>query len=386
MESDRIEAAVGVLEAGLRSLDPNVVDRGHARRLLSLFARGERACSSAAALLARRVGDPTVLARESGTSVGRARAIVGLSQRLADTPALDEAVRNGKVSVDQATEIAKAETAAPGCAAALVQVAQDEPFHELRRQARDAVLADDRAGLAQRQHRARRASHRITDLGMIHIEADLEPHIGAPIVTRLETEAKKLATKAGSHEPFGAHLADALVSALTHSDDRKGAGKTGSRTDMVILVSHEITQRKWTHVQDGEHCEIPGVGPVDPKVAKDIARDAFLSGVFYDGTDLRHLHTWGRHIPAPVRIALRLGPPPHFDGPKCVDCGNRLRLEYDHQQPLSQGGPTTLRNLPTRCEPCHERKTAEDRKAMANGAPAVEPPDRDNPPPRDRGP
>jgi hypothetical protein len=362
MDTERVSVAIGILADEVSALEASMVDAGTAFRLVTLLDQGQRICAGGTAMLASRVGDPTLLARATGTPVGKARAIVDLSRRLADTPALDEAVRNGKVSVDQATEIARAETQAPGCAAALVQTAQDEPFHELRRRAKDAVLADDRVGLAQRQHRARRAAHRITDLGMIHIEADLEPHIGTPIVTRLERDAKRRAGKAGGDEPFTAHLADALAAALTGATNGNGRAKAGSRTDMVILVSHEIAQRNWTHVQDGEHCEIPGVGPVDPKVAKHIAQDAFLSGVFYDGKDLRQLRRWTRHIPAEVRLALRLGPPPGFDGPKCVDCGNRLRLECDHQQPPSQGGPTSLRNLPTRCHPCHERKTARDRR------------------------
>ena len=51
-----------------------------------------------------------------------------------------------------------------------------------------------------------------------------------------------------------------------------------------------------------------------PEVARRIAQDAFLSGVFYDGKDLRQLLRWSRNIPVEVAIALELGPPPDFDG------------------------------------------------------------------------
>jgi 5-methylcytosine-specific restriction endonuclease McrA len=46
-----------------------------------------------------------------------------------------------------------------------------------------------------------------------------------------------------------------------------------------------------------------------------------------------------------------------------VDCGNRLGLEYDHERPFADGGPTSLDNLGPRCERCHLRKTARDRQA-----------------------
>jgi hypothetical protein len=65
-------------------------------------------------------------------------------------------------------------------------------------------------------------------------------------------------------------------------------------------------------------------------MAQEIARDAFLTGVFYDGRDLREMRRWSRAIPIEVAIALELGPPPSFDGVVCVDCGNRFRAEFDH--------------------------------------------------------
>ena len=62
-------------------------------------------------------------------------------------------------------------------------------------------------------------------------------------------------------------------------------------------------------------------------------------------------------------IALELGDPPGFDGASCVDCGNRFRLERDHVEPHRARGPTSKPNLRWRCDPCHQAKTARDRKA-----------------------
>jgi len=266
------------------------------------------------------------------------------------------AVRAGGVSLDQATEIAKAETDAPGCADTLVEVAQREPFHKLRHQARRARLAHDRDNLGARQHAARRGGHRISDLGLVHVEADLEPHIGTPIVNDLEAEAKRLANRDGWNEPFEAYVADAFAA---------GFGTPGrsrsSKPEMVVVVSHEVAQRGWTSIEPGEVCHIPGVAPIDPQVAKEIAQEAFITGVISDGKDLRQMRRWTRHIPAEIKLALNLGPPPTFDGRRCVDCGNRYRLEHDHDLPVVEHGPTSLDNLPDRCHPCHVRKTKADR-------------------------
>ena len=196
---------------------------------------------------------------------------------------------------------------------------------------------------------------------MIHLHVALEPHVGAPIVARAEAEAQRLGRKAtgdGAKEPFERHLADAYASLLSGS----GTGRA-RRPELVVLVSHEVATRGWRDVREGEVCKIPGIGPVGPEVAKEIARDAFVNGVLYDGKDLRQLKRWSRDIPIEVRVALELGEPPAFDGVSCVDCRNRFRTEFDHVQPRVAGGPSSNGNLKPRCWSCHHAKTARDRRA-----------------------
>jgi hypothetical protein len=44
------------------------------------------------------------------------------------------------------------------------------------------------------------------------------------------------------------------------------------------------------------------------------------------------------------------------DEGKCVKCGNREKLEYDHIIPVAEGGSTTERNIQLLCEKCNREK------------------------------
>jgi hypothetical protein len=49
------------------------------------------------------------------------------------------------------------------------------------------------------------------------------------------------------------------------------------------------------------------------------------------------------------------------DGGKCVRCGSRVNLEYDHIIPVSKGGGNTARNIELLCEKCNRAKGDEIR-------------------------
>jgi 5-methylcytosine-specific restriction endonuclease McrA len=63
----------------------------------------------------------------------------------------------------------------------------------------------------------------------------------------------------------------------------------------------------------------------------------------------------GRREPIPERVRHEVW---RRDEGKCVDCGSRERLHFDHIVPVSKGGSNTARNIELRCEACNLKKGA----------------------------
>jgi hypothetical protein len=382
MASSILNEAAELLEKANANLEPDLLTATAAREVLAGYARVKKLASFGEALLARRVDDSGEVARVTGTSLGKAKQTTETGAALADAPEVGDALARGEVSLDQANEIAKAEQARPGAAEELLTVARDEAFHVLRDKARKVRLeAEQSRGLGDRQHQARSARSYSDELGMVNIHLRLEPHVGTPIVNRAEADADRLyrrAKKQGETEPFERMLADAYAGMLCG----KGKERT-TRPELVVLVSHEVATRGWTDVRDGEMCKIPGVGPVAPVVAKEIAEDAFLNGVFYDGVDLRHFRRWTRNAPVKVRTALELGEPPcehtrcalcckadarnecvHFDGSGASTAASGSRPKTITSNPTTRWGP----RRPTTSSRGAGRVTRQRRRATAKPA------------------
>jgi hypothetical protein len=363
MENEFLSEAIELIEKANAGLEPELLASEHARELLGLYTRIEKLSSFGKASLARKVDNPAELARITGTSIKRAVEAVATGKVLGSSDDLNQAFQHGNLSLDQAAEIARAEESSPGAARDLLQVAKEEPFRALKEKARKVALeAEQHRGLATRQHEARSARSYSDGLGMTHIHLTFEPHVATAIVARAEAEAQRMARaakKAGVLEPFERHAADAYAKALS-GGAIKGPAR---RPELVVLVSYEVAKRGWKDVREGEVCKIPGLGPVAPEVAREIADEAFLNAVVFDGKDLRNFARWTKHIPVEIQIALELGDPPGFDGVTCTDCGNRFRTEFDHVEPRAAKGPSSKGNIDPRCWDCHQKKTAEDRKA-----------------------
>ncbi|MQB00093.1 MAG: hypothetical protein GEU78_07325 [Actinobacteria bacterium] len=370
---ESLDRAIEDLEKANAGLEPELLTAAQARKALATYARAQKLVAFGIASVSRKVDDADAVAKTTGTSVGKAKAVVATGQVMAWSGELTSALQHGRISLDQAAVIALAVESAPGAAKDLLTVAKEQNFRALKDEARRVKLeAEQHRDLAGRQRAARSARTYTDELGMGHIHLIFEPHRYAPISAGAEAEAARLARAdkrakraAGSDEgpePFERYLADAYATMLSVPGTGKVKGRA-RRPELVVVVSYEVAKRGWTHVEPGEMCKIPGIGPVPPRVALEIAADAFISGVIYDGKDLRHYKRWSRSIPVEVAVALELGDPPDFDGVVCVDCGNRFRTEFDHVEPHVALGPCSTGNLEPRCWTCHRAKTERDRRA-----------------------
>ena len=88
-----------------------------------------------------------------------------------------------------------------------------------------------------------------------------------------------------------------------------GSGPSGDRgrpvgpaTMVHVRVDHQALRRG--HIEPGEVCEIPGIGPIPVDVARRLAADSVLSVLVTDGIDVTAVAHAGRTIPA----AFRRGP------------------------------------------------------------------------------
>lgn len=127
-----IDQAIELLEKANADLQPELLSAPVARRLLASYARARRLVDFGITGLSRKLDDASELARVTGTSMGKAKALVSTGKVLATSAELSAALQQGDISLDQAGEIAAAEESCPGAATELVAVAQKESFHVLK--------------------------------------------------------------------------------------------------------------------------------------------------------------------------------------------------------------------------------------------------------------
>ena len=365
--------------ASLRALEPDELGGEDCARLAERVAAVEKLCAVARVRLGARAaacgahrtrgfaGGPDWLANVSGSSVGQARRELEMVAAVDDTPATKEALLGGDLSLEQAAVITETEAVRPGSETELLEQARRSSLRQLKERARDLrVRAIPPEDLHQRQVEARNVSTWRNDLGNVCFQGELAPEVGVPFVNRLEAETGRVRREAKRHgrdEPWGAHAADAFVRLVA------GAGRGRAASADVVVVADLHAMRRG-HAHEGEVCHVIGGGPIPVALARELAEDAFLKAVLHDGVAIQAVAHFGRHIKAEVRTALSLGTPPLFEGVTCDEpgCDRRYHLEWDHVDPVANGGPTSYLNLKPRCTPHHVEKTERDREAGLLGS------------------
>jgi hypothetical protein len=303
------------------------------------------------------------MARTTGSIPAEARSTLTTTAALASCPATSEAVKAGAVSLTQAREIVSAERAVPGSEASLLDLAASTGLAGLREESRRVRLGSmDRDALHAERQRVRSVTHRVDELGMVAGHFRLPPEVGLPFVNRLARatdRAKRAARRAGNAESRDALAADAFLAMVSTTP----TGKRPIRADVVFVCDLHAAVRGHTH--GDELCHVIGGGPVPVSVVRAAAVDAFVKVARRDGTKLDTIVHYGRYSPAELRTALDLGDPERLDGAVCSDegCDRRYGLQWDHDDPVANDGPTTYENLQAKCGPDHWAKTERDRKA-----------------------
>lgn len=354
-----LAAVLEQVRTAVTALAPACLSGNVALDALRTLAEIERVAAAARLQLARRVDESNVwraaghrssahcIARETGTAVGSAAALLETARRLDDLPVTREAFAAGRLSEAQAREVASAaETAEQE--ARLLQAAATESLAGLRAEAQTirATNHPDRlAGL-----RARRSCRTWTDAeGFFRLDARLPPDDGGRVRAVLDAHRARClddARRAGVREPFEAVAADAFVRAVTNGGKVRG----------TLVMRCDLAPLRAGHLHDGDVCEIPGVGPVPLETARDALGDALLKLVLTDGVDVRNVVHLGRRATAVQRTALL-----ERDGYRCARCGQSGSLEVDHIDGWAITRTTELDDLQLLCPGDHRQKTERQR-------------------------
>jgi hypothetical protein len=360
------------LRAGLLAADPSTYSGEDAADVAEELGRTEKACAAARVKFAARAAAcgehrrrghaaaPDWMAATSGSSRAQARSELTALEQVEGRPETRDALSAGDISIRQAAAIA----AAPAdCESELLELARGSGLGTVQDRAREHRLeAMDVDALHARQHQAREVSHRIDDdLGMIRIDALLSPEIGVPLVNRLDVETDRT-WRAAQRRGEDITRAQAAADAFARMTRADGTRKPRS-PELILLGDLAAFQRGHTH--PGEVSHILGGGPVPVSVLHAHARDAFIKIVLHDGVKIETVLHWGRYRRAELETALSIGTPPRFDGVTCDEpgCDRRYGLQWDHVDPVANGGVTSLDNLRPRCRPHHVEKTERDRRA-----------------------
>jgi hypothetical protein len=396
------------------TLDPDRVGGAHARELWAAFDRVERLGAAGKTLLARRLGDvhqadragvktaAEELARLGGTTTGVARDALETSERLADLPGVQAAVRRGDLSTTQAALVSSAAAADHSAEQRLLDMASTASLSELREEcARVRATADPDPEATNRRLHAGRRLRRFTDAdGAWTLIGKGTPQAGAGFNTVLDPiidEIFRAARAAGRQEPHEAYAFDALmiladracgrtapnrssvngatdhqaadvVDTASNGDGSGGRVDTGSapasgQSDTpppqrrlneryLALLRVDVEALRRGGVTGDQLCEISGVGPVPVTVARDLLGHAVLKLVITRGIDVCNVTHLGRGPTAAQRIALA------WTSPGCtVEGCARTRVEYDHRLDWKDTRHTRLDELDPLCEYHHDLRT-----------------------------
>ncbi len=383
-----LHCLTATLKTSVTALDMDCIDGSVAKKLVATFAEIERVAAAGKTLAMARVESTGVwstsgatssavwLADVTGTSIGAANDTLVIARSVESMPETNSALRNGRLSAAQATEVVRATVKDPTAEQRLLESARRDGLAGVKREAARVIASardqQDQAAVAKRQRALRSVYFFRDDNGMECGTYRLEPTVGIVLRRRLEKDANRFfnaARRQGTRDTPNNYLADALAALFQpeatefkgrdfkgpgiEDTQAEGTGSEVSRTvvnvEVNVVVDYEPLLRG--HLLPGEKCEIPGVGPISIERARNYLLDgAFLKVLIAKGVDIRTVCHYGRTIPAELNTALR------YRDPTCAiaGCERTKGLERHHVQAVAEDGQTSLFNLRRVCEHHHD--------------------------------
>ncbi len=353
------------LTARVCALEPNAVPLPEVVALWEDYDAIERQAAAAKTLLARRVEESRVwqraghrsaadfIASRAGSSVGAARTQLETSQKLEELPAIEQQLRDGTLSSTQAALVVEGSSANPDATQRLLETAVRGSLKELRDEVlRVRVAADaDRAATDRRIHSRRGYRSWLDGEGAWHAALCGTATAGARFEARLQARIDKefaTARAEGRHEPREAYAFDAVMALADQPGEE--SNKPSPRFTTVVRVELDALRRGT--VEEGDTCDIPGLGPISATSARELLDESILKLVVTKGVDVLNVTHLGRGPNAAQKIALL------WSSPMCTvaGCAHAAR-EVDHREPYAKNPQTRLDNLDALCKYHHDLKT-----------------------------
>jgi polyhydroxyalkanoate synthesis regulator phasin len=366
-----VASALEIVRDVCARLEPDVVPTQQVPELFDGFVALERCAGGAVLRMAARYEEAGEwkrngaksaeddIARKTGTPTGKARRKLRTSKRLRGQSRTDEAVRRGRVSPEQADEVSDGAAASPQDEGELLDTAVNARLHTLREKAAASrAKADkDREERARRLHRQRSVRRWNDADGManllLRLPGDQMAEVDAALKPRID-KAFADARHEGRLEPVEAYTADVVRDLLVGpASEERGPGRRSQavRPEKKVIARIDASALNRGTVEDGETCEIAGVGPVSVSAVRALLSDAFLAVVIRDGVDVLNVTHLGRQVTATQRTAMEAR------GAACEVCGGRHLLDIDHNEGWTLTHDTRVEDLSWLCWHCHEEKT-----------------------------
>jgi len=366
-----VRLAERLLAAVVDGLEPDAVALCVATDVWTSFDRIERLAVNAKTLLAARVEAAEVwkragarsaaehLARLAGTSTHTARRSLEHSKALPGLADVTAALRADALSTGQIDAIVPAATADASAQARLLGLAHTTSVTELKEEClRTRAAADPDRDATHGRIRKNRRVHTYTDgEGAWNLHARGTAEDGARFESALEPIIDGLFTAAraaGKPEPRATYAFDALM-ALTDRDTELSARHASRKPRYLALLHLSFEALVRGAIAGEETCEIPGLGPIPVRVARELLGDAILKLVITRGVDVAHVVHLGRGPTAAQRVALL------WSKPKCANeaCSSTF-VQIDHRVPWAVTRHTRLDELDPLCPHDHKLNTHEN--------------------------